>query len=953
MSYVSPDIKAAKGDVADSLMEDLIKGRAGGGAIFHSRYERYQKDPIGFGKDILGHTYTEDVQNLMMAVLENDVVVAQSANAVGKCLKQGERVPLADGRFVKVEDLSGQIVPMVGFDEATGRQDIVLAAVRPNGRKPVYRVESSSGRQIYRTPNHLLYCAKAKSQYPNTKCSSLIPEPSGWVQVKDIDVNTDLVAVPLGLRSFASQRYDESKLKLLAYLLADGGTTIAINFTKPDGPVKDEFLSIVEELGCFTRPAKGNPYGICVSSVLLNETNGYAPPGANEVLNLARQWGIFGKKSNEKSFPSFVWQLPDDQLALFLNRFFACDGYAWVSKPSSKSSPVGRIAVTLASEQMVRDVEMACLRLGITGYFRHRKVRYNDEKDFDAWEFQVYKPSDVLRFIDVVGIYGKEKQLKEVYDAAIRFTGHKGARWPYRNIPQGYKWDRVKSLEYVGDFETYNISVPKRHTFLTTFVEHNSFCAADLALWWFRCFPAAEVYMTAAPPEKNLRRILWDKVVAGMRGNADVFDGSTISGMTVKSSTVPPVASIDGVPIPGQGMEHERESRFGGKHAPYLLFIVDEGDAVPDAVYKGIESCTSGGMARLLVMYNPRFKHGHVYSMVKHQEAKVIQLSAFNHPNVVTGKDLYPGAVTRERTAWRVNAWCRYLKEDDDYNGSDVFELPEYLVDYVAKRKDGTFYPPLRVGRYRVEEPQFFYMVLGQYPTRDENVLIEEALIEAAVNRWNDYVDENGEHPQQGVDGRAGLDPGELGSDKTALCARWGSFVRGFTTWGGVDIGVTNERAELICREDGYKQVFVDANGFGAGVAPYLRRVGINGIAIKTQVSATEFCEQGEFSRMRDQLLWQIRVFLKENPASMLPDDDELREELLALKYTMDARGRIKITDKETLREILKRSPNKADALALTFAPGKSYTGEVMNDAKHQELKDRYSAPLPGWYRRN
>ena len=104
---------------------------------------------------------------------------------------------------------------------------------------------------------------------------------------------------------------------------------------------------------------------------------------------------------------------------------------------------------------------------------------------------------------------------------------------------------------------------------------------------------------------------------------------------------------------------------------------------------------------------------------------------------------------------------------------------------------------------------------------------------------------------------------------------------------------------------------------------------------------------------MRDQLLWQIRVFLKENPASMLPDDDELREELLALKYTMDARGRIKITDKETLREILKRSPNKADALALTFAPGKSYTGEVMNDAKHQELKDRYSAPLPGWYRRN
>lgn len=459
--------------------------------------------------------------------------------------------------------------------------------------------------------------------------------------------------------------------------------------------------------------------------------------------------------------------------------------------------------------------------------------------------------------------------------------------------------------------------------------------------------------MTAAPPEKNLRRILWDKVVAGMKGAPEVFNGAYSSGMTIKSSQVPPISSIDGVPIPGQGLEHERESRFGGKHAPYLFFIVDEGDAVPDAVYKGIESCTSGGMARLLIMYNPRHKFGGVYNMVKNQEAKVVQLSAFNHPNVVSGKDIYPGAVTRERTAWRINAWCRFMKDDDDYDGPDVFTLPNFMAGYTAKRKDGTFYPPLREGRYRIEEPQFFYMVLGQYPTRDENVLIEEALIEAAMNRWNDYVDEFGDKPQQGVEGIAGLDPGELGADKTALCGRWGAFVRGFTTWGGVDIGVTNERAEAVCREDGHKKVFVDANGFGAGVAPALRRVGINAIAIKTQISATEFCEQGEFGRMRDQLLWQIRVFLKDNPASMIPDDDELREELLALKYTTDMRGRIKVTDKDALREILKRSPNKTDSLALTFAPGKSYLGDVMSDAKHQEFKDRYCAPTPGWYRRN
>ena len=41
--------------------------------------------------------------------------------------------------------------------------------------------------------------------------------------------------------------------------------------------------------------------------------------------------------------------------------------------------------------------------------------------------------------------------------------------------------------------------------------------------------------------------------------------------------------------------EAVREAKFSGKHAPYLLFILDEGDAIGDEVYRGIESCMSGG----------------------------------------------------------------------------------------------------------------------------------------------------------------------------------------------------------------------------------------------------------------------------------------------------------------------------------------------------------------------
>ena len=74
------------------------------------------------------------------------------------------------------------------------------------------------------------------------------------------------------------------------------------------------------------------------------------------------------------------------------------------------------------------------------------------------------------------------------------------------------------------------------------------------------------------------------------------------------------------------GTEAQREAKFSGKHAPYLLFILDEGDAIPDEVYRGIESCMSGGHARLLIMFNPRAEVGEAYRMERDGRANVIKL---------------------------------------------------------------------------------------------------------------------------------------------------------------------------------------------------------------------------------------------------------------------------------------------------------------------------------------
>jgi len=51
----------------------------------------------------------------------------------------------------------------------------------------------------------------------------------------------------------------------------------------------------------------------------------------------------------------------------------------------------------------------------------------------------------------------------------------------------------------------------------------------------------------------------------------------------------------------------------------------------------------------------------------------------------------------------------------------------------------------------------------------------------------------------------------------------------------------------------------------------------------------------------------------------MLPPDELLIEELLCPNYEVE-NGKIRVMKKKTMRELLKRSPDRADAFVLTFA---------------------------------
>ena len=58
----------------------------------------------------------------------------------------------------------------------------------------------------------------------------------------------------------------------------------------------------------------------------------------------------------------------------------------------------------------------------------------------------------------------------------------------------------------------------------------------------------------------------------------------------------------------------------------------------------------------------------------------------------------------------------------------------------------------------------------------------------------------------------------------------------------------------------------------------------------------------------------------------MLPPDEMLIEELACPTYEVEG-GKIRIMKKPTMRELLKRSPDRADALCLTFNQSGFFSG--------------------------
>ena len=128
--------------------------------------------------------------------------------------------------------------------------------------------------------------------------------------------------------------------------------------------------------------------------------------------------------------------------------------------------------------------------------------------------------------------------------------------------------------------------------------------------------------------------------------------------------------------------------------------------------------------------------------------------------------------------------------------------------------------------------------------------------------------------------------------------------------------GVIKNRFDDATALERPREILVDVIGLGAGVVDRLREqnLPVRGINVAESPSTRK-----NFLNLRAELWFAIKDWLAQRDCR-LPNDDELVSELAAPLYKYTSTGKIKIESKEEMKKRGIKSPDKADALALTMA---------------------------------
>lgn len=978
----------------------------------------YDDKPIEFLQEKLGiELLTEEQQEICISIRDNLTTNVQAAHGVGKCLAQNEPVLLANGLEVKASELIGLDFNLLTLDNGNIR--VVKAKAGWNQVEEVYEVTTETGRKIIRNAKHPLWAGIKWSRdraHPiiDVREWTAIDQINSWIDSPPEDISSKfsqknwnikndrkhsvVCAVPEEIPVFGDKSLPEHEIKIMAYLIGDGGlTTTTPVFTQQDNKQLAEFKQCVETMGCVLSRRSDISY-----AVINPIENRYFPKqkpisrALHELKDFSCDRHISTKKAIEifeEKYQGTVTEQVNIQLLKkqknsairivearqgvepgkcrdFITRHKVkklLKDHNLLEKGSANKIipdaifqlPKKQLAIFLS--RLFSTDGWAC----VSNPYKNRKngkaeigfcsisrqlieqiqrlllrfgivANINQKPKVNAWVLSIHKAEMILKFADKIGIFGKEEAIRKVIETAkIANSANQKQSWRNKDAPNGTIWEKIVSIKKLDKPEpTVAIEVPGYHHFLTNFWEHNSFLMAGVILWWI--FAVGGVAFSTAPTYDQVNDILWKEVRLLYDRNKKNLGGRRTE-LTVKTVTK------EGKQVGAKGFSTRNydSNAFQGKHDDKLLLLQDEADGITTTIDEAFDSCLSGSNNRGVRVGNP-LTPGSAFE--KNCQSGSIKISVWNHPNVEWA---YEEVETEDGTVvhrLKSEVAEQVLKPGWEREKDPVKPQSEWSLDLPRDIIPGAVsvaWIEKTRNKYGEKSPYWASRVEANFPGDSIEGIIPLSWLKEARARYDENPDRWDKIAKLDK-WRIGVDVSD-GGDRHAI-ALW----RGRVLYSVRYIQPKNDRQDttrlandyvipLIKSLGGMYQVAIDNTGVGAGTLSTVRDKGYFAIGCKFGENANK---KEDYVNRKIELFWNLREGLKNGTLAIAPlgkDEDEVFEELAASRYNTDTEEKLRCEPKKETVKRIKRSPDGADAV---ITAGEIPIAFIQTESKPTPAKD-------------
>ena len=388
-------------------------------------------------------------------------------------------------------------------------------------------------------------------------------------------------------------------------------------------------------------------------------------------------------------------------------------------------------------------------------------------------------------------------------------------------------------------------------------------CCLAWVIWWFE--------VTHRDAQTILTSITWDNLRDGVWKELDKWYGKSpllqqlfeFGKERIEAKDNPRQCWVSPRAWRKDASEQQQADSVAGFHADNTLFVGDEAGGYPLALMATAEASLAGhGCHRIVLAGNPTHTEGYA---------------------------LYTAA-TSARHLWNVI----HVTGDPE----DPERSPRVPIEWAKQQ----------IAQFGRDNPWVLVNVFGKFPPASLNVLLGPDEVRAAMSR-NPTPDEY-DFAQK----RLGVDVARFGDDATVIFPRQGLQAFEAVEMRGARTQDIAARVMLAKKTWGSELEAVDATGgYGAGVVDAMIQGGAEPLAVQFSGKATD----ARFFNKRTEMWWEMAEWVKRGGA--LPDDPQLARELTTPTYTFQ-NGKIRLEEKDQIKARLGFSPDRGDALAMTFS---------------------------------